>query len=180
MKISILFILLITSSFIYSKPISKLPIAKCNDNYFNIKIIDLSFCVSKQKVEEIYVLGITSHTAVIKEDNSELSIGLNPPEISISNLHKKLGLTVHEFFMGLYNENLEIDNFKSIQEAFDINIQNKLSVYSDGNLFAFAITGKNIDYDRIYLNKKGSDIIYQITGEFDNKELLNILSKVVY
>ncbi|GAA5141042.1 hypothetical protein [Thalassotalea piscium] len=180
MKIGAFIILLMTSYSIYANPILKLPSTKCYDNYFSIRVVDLFYCVSKHTIEEVYLLGITSTTAVIKEGSLELSIGLNPPEISISNLHKKLGLTVHEFFMGLYSEDLDIDNFNDIKSAFDINSQNKLSVYSNGNLYAFVIIGSNVDYDRIYLNKKGSDIVYQVTGEFSGKQLLNILSKIKY
>lgn len=180
MKIGVFIILLMTSHSIFANPILKLPSTKCNGNNFSIRVVDLSFCVSKQKIEEVNLLGISSTTAIIKEDGLELSIGLNPPEISISNLHKKLGLTVHEFFMGLYSEDIDVDNFSAIKSAFDINSQNKLSVYSNGNLYAFVIIGSNVDYDRIYLNKKGSDIVYQVTGEFSSKDLLSILSKIKY
>ncbi|AOT07700.1 hypothetical protein [Pseudoalteromonas luteoviolacea] len=180
MNIIISFLLLIISSNALASAILQFPKLKCSTGTLQLNIVDVSFCPLKSNLERISFLGLTEKTVTILNNGEELTIGLNPPDISISNLHKKFNLTVHEFFLSLYEGTLKTDNLGLIKKAFDIDKSNKMKVYKKGNLFAFTITGSNVEYDRVYLNKIDSDMIYQITGEFDEKGVLDILSRIEY
>ncbi|MCC9660980.1 MULTISPECIES: hypothetical protein [unclassified Pseudoalteromonas] len=180
MKRVIPFLLLITSSNVFATNVIQFPKSKCSTDTFQLNIVDISFCPTRDDLKRINFLGLSNHTVTILNNDKELTIGLNPPDIAISNLHKKFNLTVHEFFLRLYTNSLKTNKLDAIKKAFDIDSSNKMKVYRKGDLFAFTITGSNVDYDRVYLNKVESEVIYQITGEFDELELLEILSRLEY
>ncbi len=163
-----------------SGSIQKFPEHSCSSFDLSLRIVDLSYCPVKNNIENIYFLGLSSQTIVVTESDKELTIGLNPPDISISNLHHKFNLSVNGFFFALYENSPKIINLKKIKQAFDIDKDNPLAIYRKNDVYAFVIMGTNNKYDRIYINKKNSDIIYQITGEFDNNELLKILARIEY
>ncbi|KAF7764861.1 hypothetical protein PCIT_b0950 [Pseudoalteromonas citrea] len=175
------FLLLIISDNVFAtNNVKQFPNSKCSAGTLQLNIVDVSFCPMKDDLKKISFLGLSDHTVTIFNNGKELTIGINPPDVAISNLHKKFNITVHEFFLNLYANSLKTDKLSVIKEAFDIDSFNKMKVYRKDDLFAFTITGSNVDYDRIYLNKVDSDVIYQITGEFDEQELLEILSRVDY
>ncbi|REL26255.1 hypothetical protein DXX93_06425 [Thalassotalea euphylliae] len=180
MKAIISLLLAIIPSTASSHDLAEYPKSICTESDLTLKIVDVSYCVPKNTLDKVDFLGLNSHTVTISNGEDELTIGLNPPNIAISNLHKKFNVSVHDFFLGLYRNTLKTEKLALIKQAFDINESNKMKVYKKGNLFAFTITGSNIDYDRVYLNKIGSDIIYQITGEYDDKQLLEILARITY
>ncbi|TGE75428.1 hypothetical protein C7Y70_20560 [Pseudoalteromonas sp. KS88] len=180
MKIIIPFFLLIISNNVFATNVIQFPESKCSTDTLQLNIVDVSFCPVKHDLKKINFLGLSAHTVTILNNGKELTIGVNPPDIAISNLHQKFNMTVHEFFLNLYGNTLNTDKLDGIKEAFDIDNSNKMKVYRKDDLFAFTITGSNVDYDRIYLNKVDSDLIYQITGEFDEHELLEILSRIQY
>ncbi|NTS77504.1 hypothetical protein HR060_11585 [Catenovulum sp. SM1970] len=181
MKIIFLFLLLLTFGNVFAaNNVKQFPKSKCSAGTLQLKIVDVTFCPVRDDLKKVNFLGLSDHTVTILNNGKELTIGLNPPDVAISNLHKKFNISVHEFFLSLYENSLKTDKLSLIKEAFDIDSFNKLDVYRKADLFAFTITGTNVDYDRIYLNKVDSDVIYQITGEFDEQELLEILSRLDY
>lgn len=180
MKKLIPFLLLTISSNVFAINVIQFPEPKCSKDTLQLKIVDVSFCPTIDDLKRINFLGLSDHTVTIFNNDKELTIGLNPPDVAISNLHKKFNLSVHEFFIRLYTNSLKTDKLDAIKKAFDIDVSNKMKVYRRGDLFAFTITGSNVDYDRVYLNKVDSEVIYQITGEFNELELLEILSRIQY
>lgn len=183
MKLLYFFIVFSFSASVLSKEVNDWPKSSCESNTVIINMKHIAYCVDKATLHNISFLSMGSNeqSVVISDEVNDLFISLNPPEISISDLHKKYGISIHNFFMALYHENNEIiKELDKVKQAFDLNGGNSMSVFKKGNLFAFVIVGLNDGFDTIYLNKIDNDIIYQITGEFDQETLLKILSNIQY
>lgn len=183
MKLLYFFIVFSLSASVVSKEVSDWPKSSCESNTVKINMKHIEYCVDKSTLHNINFLsmGTDEQSMVISDEINDLFVSLNPPEISISDLHKKYGVSVHNFFMALYHDdNKIIKELDKVKQAFDLNGENSMSVFEKGNLFAFVIVGLNDGFDTIYLNKIDNDIIYQITGEFDKENVLKILSNIQY
>ncbi|MEK0160941.1 hypothetical protein WLQ65_17620 [Pseudoalteromonas piscicida] len=179
-NIILLAALMFTSNLVIaSQKENPFPSASCS-NKVNIRVVDVVYCVDSTTLSKINFLGLSNQTAVVtSQDQSELAIALNPPEISLGDMHKKLNMSVNEFFHALYHSDPKVKNIAKLRSAFDIDENNPMSVYQNGDTFAFVVMGENQDYDRVYINKKGSDVIYQISGEFNQSQLNRILSSLI-
>ncbi|MFC3033162.1 hypothetical protein ACFOEE_11585 [Pseudoalteromonas fenneropenaei] len=156
--------------------IQAFPEYRCEQASVEIQLVDLKLCTNKNALRSVNVLGLSDPNLVLTLSKQELAIAKLPPAIAIANLHQKMGITVHQLFMRLASGELTPE----ITAAFAVNEQNPIQVFQHEALFALAVIGSNQDYDRIYLNLKDGEAIYQITGEFNQLELESILAAIQY
>lgn len=173
------------SACIHSKQLEEWPPTSCAENDVELNMKHLKFCADADDLHKIEFLslGENQETLVLHEDNGdiEFSIALNMPEISIGNLHKKNAISVNEFFIALLNDNSEvIQQLPKVKQAFELNAQNKMRAYKLDNLYAFTIDSEVKSLDVIYINKKDSEYVYQINGEFTEQSVGEILSRISY
>lgn len=180
MKRLMLLTLLLCACTLKADNIKVYPSNICSSEDIVLQIVDLSYCAAKKAVSKVTFLGLTHQTAIIKTSDKEITIGINPAEVAIGNLHQKYDLSINQFFIKLFSERLPRKDAEKIKLSFDINSDSITSIFKKDKLYAFSIVGNNKEYDRIYLNKKGSDTIYQITGEFNEKQLVKILAAIDY
>ncbi|REL25425.1 hypothetical protein DXX93_01905 [Thalassotalea euphylliae] len=153
------------------------PKYSCKKDSTNIALVDLNLCVN-EKIAYINILG-GSHPGLVFKVNGmpELSISYVSSDFALLGADHKNNLSTQEFFLELMSKAPAIDKAVAIKNALGIDSENTLTKFEYSELIAFSITGKN-QIDTIYLTKKDSSQLYQVTGEINESQVVKLLSKI--
>lgn len=154
--------------------------SNCKNNEILASLVDYSYCIPKEKLESLRVLGGKHTTLYVIERDIEYSFAKMPTSVAILDIHKKNKISLSTFFERLINVSYTENGYSDIRSAFDIKKQSIASNYTDKKINAYYIINDLPMNSSIYLLNDSEEYLYIIKGNFSELFAKKFLSELKY
>lgn len=172
------FILILLYFLTFNTKGNELPTTSCNDTPYWLEIVAIKLCLEPKKLSYFNVLNSTRPSASLTYDGSEYIFQVQNFENATGGLHQKYGLSVYSYFLALTLKNNSKVNYSLAYDIHELQSQDEISVYESEQWAVFTLISNQRSFDEVFIINKDSHSLFQIGGEFDQKTIISLLSKM--
>ncbi|MCF6440610.1 hypothetical protein L1077_14320 [Pseudoalteromonas luteoviolacea] len=171
-------ILILLSIFTCTASASQFPQSSCSGTPYWLEVSAIKLCLEPENVSYLNVLNSKYTSMSIVYDGREYIFQVQTVENATGGLHKKYGLSAYRYFLALaLKNNLKVD-YPIAYEIHELKSEHEINVYESSEWAVFTLISNHRSFDEVFIINKKSQSIFQIGGEFDQKTIMSLLSKV--
>jgi len=172
-------LLLLTFILSFSACATTYPENSCNDSYW-LEFSQLKLCTSKNSISAINLMNSELPSMSLMLDGSEYIFIKQVAENVSGNLHLKYDLTLSEYFSALVNNTKTFD-ISTALKVHELTSSDEISEFSYGNWRIYVLISNTRSFDELFiLNNENDEYIYQIGGEFNKQQALELISQISF
>ena len=172
-SISIIFLFFITSCSIAST----WPELTCDNQTSWLEIRKLRLCIDKNNVNSLNIMNSSTPSVSINYKGNEYIFIKQVPDDVTGGLHKKFKLTLDQYFSALINRGNDQD-FAVAYKVHELESSDQITKFYKNNWSAYLLISNTRSFDEIFIINKQDERVFQIGGEFNQANALELLTKI--
>ncbi len=152
--------------------------AQCEDNEIEILLVDYSYCIDRNSIKKLNIIGGDNTTLHVEVNNHEYSFSKLPVSLALLDVPRKLNMPLPTFFKHLIDRDCKDIQFSKIRPAFEISNTSIISKYKKNKFRAVSIINESIITNSIYIYDDSDKFLYLVKGDFNKIFADKFISKL--
>jgi hypothetical protein len=172
-SLSIIFLFFITSC----STASTWPESTCDNQKPWLEFSELYLCIDKNNVNSLNIMNTATPSVSINYKGNEYIFIKQVPDDVTGGLHTKYKLTLDQYFSALINKGNDQD-FAVAYKVHELESSSEITKFFGNHWSAYLLISNTRSFDEIFIINKQDERVFQIGGEFNQANALELLSKI--
>lgn len=156
---------------------SSWPQSTCNNEKSWIEFSELQLCLDKGDVNSLNIMNSSTPSVSINYKGIEFIFIKQAPDDVTGGLHKKYNLTLDQYFSALINKS-NVRDLTVAYKVHELESSNQITKFYNNQWSAYLLISNTRSFDEIFIINKKDERVFQIGGEFNQSNALELLSKI--
>ena len=153
------------------------PKSTCGNEKSWLEFSELQLCIDKDNVDSLNIMNSATPSVSINYKGNEYIFIKQVPDDVTGGLHKKYNLTLDQYFSALINKGNGQD-FTVAYQIHELESSNQITKFYANQWSAYLLISNTRSFDEIFIINKQDERVFQIGGEFNQANALELLSKI--